>query len=151
MQIAAMLVTSDFSGDQHARASSAAPRNGTECCPPLVSSNLRRNRSGRNSYWHYLFFICLTTLYWLQTIAFLEVRNTNSGTVSDSTTALILNLKVNGELGKINGQLHAPAAVTPGKAPRYPLRAPEPVWTIRRQNRLIAYPDRELKPGSSDP
>lgn len=61
-----------------------------------------------------------------------------------STAPLILNLKMNGELGKINSQLHDPAAVTSGKAPRYTLWAPEPVWTIPTQNR-VPLPEIELR------
>jgi hypothetical protein len=47
----------------------------------------------------------------------------------------------------MSGQLHAPAALTPGKKPRYPLdRTQEPAWTLWKSENSWAYRDSNSDP-----
>jgi hypothetical protein len=53
---------------------------------------------------------------------------------------------------EVSGQLHAPAALPPGKSPRYPFyrrlggRTPEPIWTIWRSENFFTLTGLELPP-----
>jgi hypothetical protein len=50
----------------------------------------------------------------------------------------------------VNGQLHAPAALLPGKKAQIPIAeevgwVPVPVWTLRLRGKFLSLPETELR------